>query len=174
MDRNSYYGGESASLNLKQLWERFRPGEPEPTQYGRWQDWNFDMVPKFMVWAFTARHSRLPAVAVVSHPPPPPPQKKKNMNTEHRVPTPEPSLAPSSFQVPSLDSRRPSSLLSFAFDTARRRRRPHGPYRPDGQRPVGQTAGPHQRPQLHSVQSSGWLLRRQGWQDVQGEEKAKE
>jgi hypothetical protein len=44
MDRNSYYGGESASLNLKQLWERFRPGEPEPTQYGRWQDWNFDMV----------------------------------------------------------------------------------------------------------------------------------
>jgi Rab GDP dissociation inhibitor len=49
MDRNSYYGGESASLNLKQLWERFRPGEPEPTQYGRWQDWSFDMVPKFMM-----------------------------------------------------------------------------------------------------------------------------
>jgi hypothetical protein len=49
MDRNSYYGGESASLNLKQLWARFRPGEEEPTQYGRWQDWNFDMVPKFMV-----------------------------------------------------------------------------------------------------------------------------
>ena len=49
MDRNSYYGGESASLNLKQLWERFRPGEPEPTRYGRWQDWSFDMVPKFMM-----------------------------------------------------------------------------------------------------------------------------
>uniref|UniRef100_A0A7S0SQR4 Guanosine nucleotide diphosphate dissociation inhibitor n=1 Tax=Mantoniella antarctica TaxID=81844 RepID=A0A7S0SQR4_9CHLO len=49
MDRNSYYGGESASLNLKQLWARFRPGEEEPTQYGRWQDWNFDMVPKFMM-----------------------------------------------------------------------------------------------------------------------------
>ena len=49
MDRNSYYGGESASLNLRQLWEKFRPGEPEPTQYGRWQDWNFDMVPKFMM-----------------------------------------------------------------------------------------------------------------------------
>jgi len=49
MDRNSYYGGEAASLNLKQLWERFRPGEPEPTKYGRWQDWSFDMVPKFMM-----------------------------------------------------------------------------------------------------------------------------
>jgi RAB protein geranylgeranyltransferase component A len=31
MDRNSYYGGEAASLNLKQLWERFRPG----------QDWRY-------------------------------------------------------------------------------------------------------------------------------------
>ncbi len=41
MDRNSYYGGEAASLNLKQLWERFRPGEPEPTKYGRWQDWRY-------------------------------------------------------------------------------------------------------------------------------------
>ena len=49
MDRNSYYGGESASLNLRQLWEKFRPGEPEPTHYGRWQDWAFDMVPKFMM-----------------------------------------------------------------------------------------------------------------------------
>lgn len=26
MDRNSYYGGESASLNLEQLWHKFRPG----------------------------------------------------------------------------------------------------------------------------------------------------
>jgi len=49
MDRNNYYGGESASLNLKQLWEKFRPGEAHPEQYGRWQDWNFDMVPKFMM-----------------------------------------------------------------------------------------------------------------------------
>ena len=49
MDRNSYYGGESASLNLKQLWDKFRPGEPHPTRYGRWQDWSFDMVPKFMM-----------------------------------------------------------------------------------------------------------------------------
>ena len=48
-DRNSYHDAESASLNLRQLWEKFRPGEPEPTQYGQWQDWNYDMVPKFMM-----------------------------------------------------------------------------------------------------------------------------
>jgi len=49
MDRNSYYGGESASLNLKQLYEKFKPGQELPPHYGRWQDWNFDMVPKFMM-----------------------------------------------------------------------------------------------------------------------------
>ena len=27
VDRNSYYGGESASLNLEQLYEKFRPGQ---------------------------------------------------------------------------------------------------------------------------------------------------
>jgi len=34
MDRNSYYGGESASLNLEQLYKRFR-GE-EKTTKGAW------------------------------------------------------------------------------------------------------------------------------------------
>ena len=27
VDRNSYYGGESASLNLEQLYEKFKPGQ---------------------------------------------------------------------------------------------------------------------------------------------------
>lgn len=27
IDRNSYYGGESASLNLEQLYQKFRPGQ---------------------------------------------------------------------------------------------------------------------------------------------------
>ena len=30
-------------------WEKFRPGEEAPAEYGRWQDWNIDMVPKFMM-----------------------------------------------------------------------------------------------------------------------------
>ena len=49
MDRNTYYGGEAASLNLTQLWEKFRPGQKAPESYGRWQDYNIDMVPKFMM-----------------------------------------------------------------------------------------------------------------------------
>ena len=69
LDRNAYYGAESASLNLKQLFEKFRPeefssekgGENSTKEsekvleeklkekYGRWQDWNIDMVTKMMM-----------------------------------------------------------------------------------------------------------------------------
>ncbi|GBF90185.1 guanosine nucleotide diphosphate dissociation inhibitor [Raphidocelis subcapitata] len=49
MDRNDYYGGESASLNLKQLWEKFRPGQQPPPSLGASRDYNVDMVPKFMM-----------------------------------------------------------------------------------------------------------------------------
>eukprot|EP00879_Flechtneria_rotunda_P011256 GHRR01011757.1.p1 GENE.GHRR01011757.1~~GHRR01011757.1.p1 ORF type:complete len:416 (+),score=117.27 GHRR01011757.1:364-1611(+) len=49
MDRNNYYGGESASLNLNQLWEKFRPGQAVPKDLGPSRDYNVDMVPKFMM-----------------------------------------------------------------------------------------------------------------------------
>lgn len=49
MDRNSYYGGESASLNLNQLWEKFRPGQTPPKELGPSRDYNVDSVPKFMM-----------------------------------------------------------------------------------------------------------------------------
>ena len=57
VDRNDYYGGESASLNLTQLFEKFTtPGQPGAkskeeltAKYGRWQDYNIDLVPKFMM-----------------------------------------------------------------------------------------------------------------------------
>ena len=49
MDRNDYYGGESASLTLNQLWGRFRPGQEVPTNMGRNVDYNVDLVPKFMM-----------------------------------------------------------------------------------------------------------------------------
>ena len=49
MDRNDYYGGESASLTLNQLWGRFRPGQAVPTDMGRNVDYNVDLVPKFMM-----------------------------------------------------------------------------------------------------------------------------
>ncbi|CAG8432890.1 4719_t:CDS:2 [Diversispora eburnea] len=49
MDRNDYYGGESASLNLTQLYRKFRPGEEPPPELGRDRDYNIDLIPKFMM-----------------------------------------------------------------------------------------------------------------------------
>ena len=34
LDRNEYYGGETASLNLSNLWKQFRPGADPPQEYG--------------------------------------------------------------------------------------------------------------------------------------------
>lgn len=47
--RNDYYGGESASLNLTQLYEKFRPGQAVPKDLGRDRDWQVDLIPKFMM-----------------------------------------------------------------------------------------------------------------------------
>lgn len=49
MDRNSYYGAESASLSLEQLWNKFRAGEEAPKSLGRSNDYNVDLVPKFIM-----------------------------------------------------------------------------------------------------------------------------
>ncbi|XP_071705530.1 guanosine nucleotide diphosphate dissociation inhibitor At5g09550-like [Rutidosis leptorrhynchoides] len=49
MDRNDYYGGESTSLNLNQLWKRFKGDEAPPEELGSSKDYNVDMVPKFMM-----------------------------------------------------------------------------------------------------------------------------
>ncbi|CAA7403704.1 unnamed protein product [Spirodela intermedia] len=49
MDRNDYYGGESTSLNLIQLWKRFRGDDKPPAHLGPSRDYNVDMIPKFMM-----------------------------------------------------------------------------------------------------------------------------
>jgi Rab GDP dissociation inhibitor len=49
LDRNSYYGGDCASLNLTHLWEKFRAGEDPPSEFGHNRDWNIDMIPKFVM-----------------------------------------------------------------------------------------------------------------------------
>ncbi|XP_028097357.1 guanosine nucleotide diphosphate dissociation inhibitor 2-like [Camellia sinensis] len=46
MDRNDYYGGESTSLNLNQLWKRFRGSDTPPEHLGSSRDYNVDMIPK--------------------------------------------------------------------------------------------------------------------------------
>ena len=49
MDRNKYYGGESASLTpLDELFKKFSAPDPEES-YGRGRDWNVDLVPKFIM-----------------------------------------------------------------------------------------------------------------------------
>jgi Rab GDP dissociation inhibitor len=48
MDRNSYYGGESASLNLNQLFEKFQKGTPG-ANLGASRDYNVDLIPKFLM-----------------------------------------------------------------------------------------------------------------------------
>ncbi|KAI7727975.1 hypothetical protein M8C21_002820 [Ambrosia artemisiifolia] len=49
MDRNDYYGGESSSLMLNQLWKRFKGDENPPETLGTSKEYNVDMIPKFMM-----------------------------------------------------------------------------------------------------------------------------
>ncbi|TKR62620.1 hypothetical protein L596_026550 [Steinernema carpocapsae] len=51
IDRNNYYGGESASMTpLEQLYEKFMGPQAKPlTSMGRGRDWNVDLIPKFLM-----------------------------------------------------------------------------------------------------------------------------
>jgi Rab GDP dissociation inhibitor len=49
LDRNNYYGGACASLNITNLWEKFRPGTTPPKEFGANRDWNVDLIPKFIM-----------------------------------------------------------------------------------------------------------------------------
>jgi Rab GDP dissociation inhibitor len=49
MDRNKYYGGESASMTpLEDLYSKFNL-PPPPADTGRGRDWNVDLIPKFLM-----------------------------------------------------------------------------------------------------------------------------
>ncbi|TIA70629.1 hypothetical protein E3P92_02564 [Wallemia ichthyophaga] len=48
IDRNDYYGGESASLNLTQLYKKFKDTAP-PSELGRDRDYAIDLIPKFIL-----------------------------------------------------------------------------------------------------------------------------
>jgi len=51
LDRQSFYGGESASLNLVQAFEKFKGGAKPPESLGSNRDYNLDLVPKFIMAA---------------------------------------------------------------------------------------------------------------------------
>lgn len=48
VDRNGYYGGDGASLNLTTLFEKFQAGEA-PSNLGANRDYNIDLIPKFIM-----------------------------------------------------------------------------------------------------------------------------
>jgi len=48
VDRNNYYGGDGASVNLTNLFEKFEAGEA-PTNMGANRDYNVDLIPKFIM-----------------------------------------------------------------------------------------------------------------------------
>ncbi|XP_063702069.1 rab GDP dissociation inhibitor alpha [Culicoides brevitarsis] len=48
IDRNKYYGGESASITpLEELFKKFN--QPPSEKFGRGRDWNVDLIPKFLM-----------------------------------------------------------------------------------------------------------------------------
>lgn len=49
IDRQDFYGGESASLNLSQLYSKFKPSAQKPEFKGRDRDWCVDLIPKFLM-----------------------------------------------------------------------------------------------------------------------------
>lgn len=50
IDRQDFYGGESASLNLLQLYSKFKPSSQKPESItGRDRDWCVDLIPKFLM-----------------------------------------------------------------------------------------------------------------------------
>ncbi|KAK2759475.1 Rab GDP dissociation inhibitor alpha [Arachnomyces sp. PD_36] len=52
IDRNDHYGGEAASVNIETLFRKYGnvPAGEEPwKKYGRPNDWNVDLVPKFLM-----------------------------------------------------------------------------------------------------------------------------
>lgn len=50
IDRQDFYGGELASLNLLQLYSKFKPSSQKPASVsGRDRDWCVDLIPKFLM-----------------------------------------------------------------------------------------------------------------------------
>ena len=49
IDRNPYYGGDCASVNITNLYKIFREGKEPPKEYGHNRDWNVDLIPKFVM-----------------------------------------------------------------------------------------------------------------------------
>ncbi|KAJ7293430.1 GDP dissociation inhibitor [Mycena rebaudengoi] len=61
MDRNDYYGGDSASLNLTQLYRKFRPDQAPPAELGR--DRDYCQLTKILVHTDVTRYLEFKQIA---------------------------------------------------------------------------------------------------------------
>ena len=50
IDRNPFYGGEGASVNLTNLWKLFRDKDEPNKELGHNRDWNIDLIPKYIMY----------------------------------------------------------------------------------------------------------------------------
>ena len=49
IDRNPFYGGEGASVNLTNLYKLFKGEQEPPKELGHNRDWNIDLIPKYIM-----------------------------------------------------------------------------------------------------------------------------
>lgn len=50
IDRNKYYGAESASITpLEDFFDKFNLPKDDIASYGKTRDWNVDLIPKFLM-----------------------------------------------------------------------------------------------------------------------------
>ena len=49
INKNKYFGEDSPSLNLSQLWSEFNKNQNPPEEYGEDKDWNIDLIPKIIM-----------------------------------------------------------------------------------------------------------------------------
>ncbi|KAI0463754.1 Rab GDP dissociation inhibitor alpha [Komagataella kurtzmanii] len=49
IDRQQFYGGESASLTLSQVYNKFKPNKTPAESLGKDRDWCIDLIPKFLM-----------------------------------------------------------------------------------------------------------------------------
>ena len=50
IDRNNFYGGEGASVNLTNMWKLYRGKEEPNKELGHNRDWNIDLIPKYIMY----------------------------------------------------------------------------------------------------------------------------
>lgn len=92
IDRNGFYGGEGASVNLTNLWKIFRDKEDPNKDLGHNREWNIDLIPKYIMYG-----GKLVKILLKT-------RVSKYLEWKRNCPSSQPSMAPTSYRT-----RRPAS-----------------------------------------------------------------